>query len=162
MIRNATIQDSKKICEIYNYYIENSIVTFEEEKITAAEIENRMKTIQEKFFWIVYEEENEIKGYAYITSFKGRSAYNKSVECSIYVDNNELGKGIGTALFMELLNRVKALNLHVLLSCITIPNEKSEILHNKFGFEKVAHFKEVGYKFERWIDVSYWQLILNN
>lgn len=160
MIRNASSSDANKICAIYNYYIKNTVVTFEETEVDDYEMENRINEVQDNFFWIVYEENKEIKGYAYINSFRKRSAYDKTVECSIYVENGQSGKGIGSALFEELINKAKKMNFHVLTSCITLPNEKSEILHNKFAFKKVAHFKEVGHKFDKWLDVGYWQLII--
>ena len=69
MIRDVRLEDAAKISDIYNYYIKNTIITFEEIKVDSHEIQNRIKTVLEKFFWIVYEEDGEIKAYAYITGF---------------------------------------------------------------------------------------------
>jgi len=101
-------------------------------------------------------------GYAYANKWKSRRAYKHSVESTIYIQSGELYKGIGTILYGELINRLKNLGFHSIIGGIAMPNEASINLHEKLGFEKVAHFKEVGFKFEKWIDVGYWELLLYN
>ncbi|BAX79424.1 phosphinothricin acetyltransferase [Labilibaculum antarcticum] len=78
-----------------------------------------------------------------------------------FIHLDATGKGIGTKLYQELIERLTKLDLHVAIGGISLPNDESIALHEKFGFEKVAHFKEVGYKFNKWVDVGYWELILN-
>ena len=160
MIRDVKMEDSKNICHIYNHYIKNTSITFEEESISPNTMLDRIKTISKDFFWIVYEVDNEVLGYAYVASFKSRSAYKNTVECSIYIKNTEGGKGIGSELFSELIKRCREIGLHAVVGTITLPNEGSIALHEKFGFKKVAHFREVGFKFDRWVDVGSWQLLL--
>lgn len=160
MIREANLKDAKQISEIYNYYILNSIVTFEEVKIDETEMSNRIKSVSSKFPWIVYEENNQIQGYAYATEWKPRHAYKHSAESTVYLAPNAFKKGIGTSLYLELINKLKNMHIHSIMGGISLPNEASITLHEKLGFAKVAHFKEVGYKFEEWIDVGYWQLTL--
>ncbi len=159
MIRTATIQDAKEICEIYNYYILNSIVTFEEEIVAVSEMNNRIEQITAKLPWIVYEESGELLGYAYASEWKSRCAYKHSVESTVYLKPGAMGKGIGSKLYDELINRLKKIKVHAVIGGIALPNESSIALHEKFGFKKIGQFKEVGFKFEKWIDVGYWELI---
>lgn len=107
--------------------------------------------------WIVYEEESKILGYAYVSKFNFREAYSKTREVTIYVDKDEQGKGIGSKLMNEIIKICKEYKFHLLVSIITVPNESSEILHEKFGFSKVGILKEAGFKMNKWLDVSYWQ-----
>ncbi len=159
MIRNVRKEDAKQICNIYNYYVENTIITFEEEPVSLNEMENIIIEISSSMPWFVYEEEKRIIGYAYASKWKGRCAYRYSVEATVYVKNDTLGKGIGTKLFKNLLEKLKNKGIHAVLGGIALPNEKSLKLHEKLGFKKTAHLKEVGYKFNKWIDVGYWELI---
>jgi phosphinothricin acetyltransferase len=108
----------------------------------------------------VCEEEGELVGYAYAAPWRSRSAYRFSVETSVYLHTRYRGRGVGTALYEVLLVDLRARGLHAAMAGISLPNEASERLHRRFGFAKVAHLKEVGYKFDRWIDVAYWQLLL--
>jgi len=162
MIRSVKNEDISQIKEIYNFYILNSIINFDENPASYEEINTIINTVSSKFPWIVYEENKKILGYAYANSWKLRSGYLNTAETSVYLKPDELKKGIGTLLYSELINRLKKLDFHVLIGGIALPNEASIALHEKFDFEKVAHFKEVGYKFNQWIDVGYWQLTINN
>ncbi len=160
MIRDVKIEDAQDICRIYNHYIKNTPTTFETVSVNESAMTERIVHISENFFWILYEEEGRILGYAYVSSFKSRSAYSNSVECSIYIKPDETGKGIGSRLLSRLINRCRERGFRTIIGTITLPNEGSIALHEKFGFEKVAHFKEVGFKFHSWIDVGSWQLLL--
>lgn len=161
MIRNATIQDAPSIADIYNYYINHTIITFEEVEVNETEIAERIQACQLKYPWLVYEEEGKVIGYAYAGEWKSRCSYKYSVESSVYLDEKSKGKGVGTALYQALLEQLKELKIHAVIGGISLPNEASVRLHEKFGFEKVAHFKEVGNKFNQWVDVGYWELIVN-
>ncbi|RXP53228.1 N-acetyltransferase [Lutibacter sp. HS1-25] len=158
MIRNAKLEDAAAIAAIYNYYIEKTIVTFDEDLVTKEAMEHKIKTVCAKFPFIVFEENNEILGYAYGGDWKPRTAYKFTVESSIYLNPKITHKGIGSLLYTELLKRLYEINIHVVIGGISLPNEASIALHEKFGFKKVAEFKEVGYKFNKWIDVGYWVL----
>jgi phosphinothricin acetyltransferase len=94
-------------------------------------------------------------GYAYASPWAGRCSYRFSVETTIYLNVKAKGRGIGSELYSELIKKLKALNYHVIIGSITLPNEASVALHEKFGFEKVAHYKEIGFKYNRWLDVGY-------
>lgn len=160
MIREAKISDAQFITAIYNYYIKNSIATFEEKEIDETEIENRIKKIKGNYTWIVYEDANSIRGYAYTSNWKERNAYRFTAELTVYVENGHYGKGIGSELMDSLIEESRKKNLHKLMGGIALPNEFSIRLHEKFGFQKCAHFRESGFKFGKWIDVGYWELIL--
>ena len=156
MIREATFSDAQMIAEIYNYYILNSIITFELDPITPKEIMNRMEKYKEVGPYLVYDENEEVLGYTYVSRFRERRAYEYSVESTIYLKNGFGGKGLGTRLYSELLAQV-SLKRHVIISGIALPNEASVRLHEKCGFRKVGHLSEVGKKFGKWIDVGFWQ-----
>ena len=161
MIRSVKIEDAQAIADIYNYYILHSIATFEEVTIDAKEIEQRILAIAPKFSWIVYEEEGEIIGYAYASEWRSRFSYRFAVESTVYLKPKTPKKGVGSLLYKELINQLTSKNFHTILGCISLPNEPSVNFHEKFGFKKVAHFNEAGYKFNKWVDVGFWELIVN-
>ena len=160
MIREVIDKDIQHICEIYNYYIKNTIVTFEEQPVTIENMKKRVDEIVPNFPYYVYVEDEEVIGYTHAKNWKSRDAYRFSVESTVYLDNKAIGKGIGTQLYTKLLDELRKRKYHAVLACIALPNEKSQYLHEKFGFKKIAHLSEVGYKFNKWIDVGYWELIL--
>lgn len=162
MIRPACIEDSSRICGIYNHYVESTVITFEEEPVATAEMRNRIQSGSETLPWMVCEVEGQIIGYAYASQWKSRCAYRYSVESSIYLSSDSVGAGIGTQLYGALLEELRQLGFHSVIGGVALPNPASVALFEKFGFEKVAHFREVGRKFDRWIDVGYWQLILQD
>ncbi|MBK5209456.1 MAG: N-acetyltransferase [Flavobacteriaceae bacterium] len=161
MIRTVKFEDAQEIAEIYNYYILNSCVTFEEIPISIEEMSERIQAAHSKFPWLVYEKDKEIIGYAYASVWKPRSAYKYTIESTIYLKKEATKNGIGSLLYKELISRLTNLGFHAVIGGISLPNEASIALHEKFGFKKVAQFKEVGYKFNKWIDVGYWELLIN-
>lgn len=159
-IRSCIPQDVPAICAIYNHYIENTVITFEEIPLTVAQMRERIESYMQLFPWLVCEDAGEIIGYAYASKWKDRSAYKHTAEVTVYLHHKHVGKGVGRALYQELIDQLAARKMHVLLACIAVPNAASEKLHEHFGFNKVAHFTEVGFKFNRWLDVGYWQKLL--
>ncbi|MEM9547996.1 MAG: arsinothricin resistance N-acetyltransferase ArsN1 family B [Bacteroidota bacterium] len=160
MIRPAVPDDAIQMTDIYNYYIINTTVTFEKTPISVGEMKDRLQRTTMKYPWLVIEIDNRVQGYAYATDWKPRGAYRHSVESTVYLRNGQSGYGYGSQLYSKLIEELQKLNVHTVIGGIAQPNEGSIALHEKFGFVKVAHFKEVGYKFDRWIDVAYWQLIM--
>ena len=161
MIRDATLNDAAKIVDIYNHYISDSVVTFEQEIISAGIMQERIsKVLDSKLPWLVAEQDSNIIGYCYATPWKERSAYRFSVEVTVYLHPQVKGRGWGSQLYQSLFEQLKQKQIHAVMGGITLPNEASIKLHEKFGMNKVAHFKQVGYKFEQWLDVGYWQKIL--
>jgi len=160
MVRLATISDASQIAEIYNHFVEKTIVTFEETPLTIQEAEKWIEETTSKFPWFVFEKDGELLGYAHASLWKSRCAYQNSVESTVYLRPKAFGKGIGSKLYDRLLTELKLLGFHAVIGGIALPNEASIALHEKFGFEKIGHFKEVGNKFNQWIDVGYWQLLI--
>lgn len=159
-IRKVRIEDAKAILKIYNYYILNSIATFDEEVKTISEFEHKIKATIKRYPWFVLEENKEVIAFAYAGLWKDKSAYDQSVEGTIYIKNGHEGKRIGTTLYSYLIDYLRENNYHSILGVISLPNDYSIALHEKLKFEKVAHFKEIGKKFNKHIDVGCWQLIL--
>jgi len=112
--------------------------------------------------WLVAVEEGAVVGYAYATKWKERSAYRFSVEVSVYLSNQSHGRGLGAKLYETLFSTLKEGGIHAVMGGITLPNLASVALHEKMGMKKVAHFEKVGFKFDQWHDVGYWQLSLDN
>lgn len=162
MIRPIQSSDAAQIAAIYNHYIENSAATFEEETVTSSAMEDRMETVLSSGLpWLVAEENGEIVGYAYAKPWNPRTAYRHTVEVSIYIANGGATKGTGSRLYEALFERLKAQSIRAVISVITLPNPASVAIHEKFGMTQVGHFRQVGYKFGQWIDVGYWQLLLD-
>lgn len=160
MIRHAKESDGAAIAVIYNHYIEKTVVTFEESLVSGEEMGSRIRGITEGLPWLVLEEHDCVLGYAYAGRWHGRCAYRFSAEITVYLDHESGGKGYGSLLYERLLADLRAQKFHVVIGGVALPNPASVALHEKFGFKKVAHYEEVGFKFDQWIDVGYWQLIL--
>lgn len=158
-IRPCEPKDVEPICEIYNYYIKNTVITFEEEPLTHSEMSQRITDYTRLYPWLVCEVKGEMVGYAYASKWKERSAYKNTVETTVYLKNGFSRKGYGKGLYTSLLQSLQGLNCHAMLACLALPNESSQKLHEYFGFVKVAHFTEVGRKFGKWVDVGYWQKV---
>jgi phosphinothricin acetyltransferase len=161
MIRPVELEDAAALCALYNHYIANSIVTFEEQPVPVDEFRHRIDTIIESYPWLVSEVDGEIAGYVYAGPWKMRNAYRFSAETTVYLDTRFQGKGIGTALYEGLFLELRERDIHAVMAGIALPNDASVALHEKVGFAKVAHFEEVGRKFNKWIDVAYWELKLH-
>jgi phosphinothricin acetyltransferase len=160
MIRDCAIADAAEIAAIYNHYVRETVVTFEETPVSAAEMAGRMADVGAQYPWLVVEDEGAVVGWAYATAWKTRSAYRFSVETTIYVAATHQGRGIGWELYGALLAELGTRGFHTAVGGIALPNPGSIALHEKLGFKKIAKFVEVGRKFDRWVDVGYWQLIL--
>ena len=161
MIRNVKMSDAKNITEIYNYYIENTVITFQTDLLSVEEKKKKIEEILLKGFpYIVYEENNEVIGYAYAGVWRDRKAYEITFETSIYLDQTKTKKGIGRQLYKELIERSRQIGAHSLIGVVSVPNEGSKKLHLEFGFELLGTFKEVGQKFNKYVSVEFWQLML--
>jgi phosphinothricin acetyltransferase len=161
VIRSATEDDADAIAEIYNHYILDTVVTFEEQALSAGEMSRRIdKVSSDSLPYLVAVRDDAVVGYAYAARWHERSAYRYSVETTIYLESRHVGKGIGSRLYSVLLDQLEGRGLHVAMGGIALPNPGSVALHEKLGFRKVAHYREVGFKFGQWIDVGYWQRVL--
>lgn len=161
MIRMAAAADAAALARIYNHYVRETIVTFEEEPVADVEMARRLADVQAASLpWLVAEEEGGVVGYACARPWKPRRGYRFSTEVSVYLDASHGGRGLGTKLYAQLLTELRTRRIHAAMGGIALPNDASVRLHEKLGFEKVAHFREVGFKLGAWIDVGYWEKIL--
>ena len=161
VIRSVVAGDSGAIAEIYNDYVAKTVITFEEEPVSAPEMSRRIEEAGSASLpWLVAERDGKVVGYAYATPWRARSAYRFSVEVTVYLDPGCPRLWIGSRLYEALLAELRPQGVHAALGVIALPNEASVALHEKLGFAKVAHLREVGLKFGRWIDVGYWQRLL--
>ena len=133
-IRPCLASDAQALARIYNYYIQHTVITFEEELVSAPVMASRVAEVQQiSLPWLVGEVDGALRGYAYATRWKARSAYRYAVETG---------------------------GMHVAIGGAALPNAASVALHLRLGFEQVATFRQVGFKHERWVDVAYWQKVL--
>ncbi|MDO4814514.1 MAG: GNAT family N-acetyltransferase [Gemella sp.] len=160
-LRMARVDDAASLLNIYAYYVNETNITFEYDVPSIEEFATRIKEILKKYPYIVAEKDGHILGYAYANTFKGRAAYDWTVEWSIYLDKNHSAKGIGQKLFDKLVEILKEQNIVTIEGCITYPNEKSLAFHKKNGFKEVAYFNKVGYKFDKWHDVVWYEKALS-
>jgi L-amino acid N-acyltransferase YncA len=152
--------DVRAITSIYNHYVMNSVATFDEISKTEDEMRKKILLIlQSNYPFLVLEENGVVIGYAYASQWKERPAYRFSVEISIYVHWDSVGKGFGFILISKLLELLQQNigHVHSVISTIALPNPSCCHLHEKMGFIQVSHYKEVGFKFGKWIDVCCYQ-----
>ena len=159
-IRDVLPSDADAICAIYNPHVRETIVTFEEVAITAEEMRGRIANISAILPWLVAERDGEILGYAYAGRFFDRSGYRFCAMSTIYVHDKAQRSGIGFSLYANLLARLREKSIRSAVGIIALPNPASVALHEKCGFRKVGHLADAGFKFGRWIDVGYWQVLL--
>jgi L-amino acid N-acyltransferase YncA len=160
MIRYVKTDDAAEICKIYNHYVLGTTITFEEQPVSIDEMGQRIDETVQSLPWLVWEQDKSLKGFCYASKWKGRCAYRHSVESTVYLRADSMGKGIGSQLYRALLDELRRKKFHTVIGGIALPNDASVAPHEKFEFEKVAQFREVGNKFDRWTDVGYWQLLL--
>ncbi len=161
IIRNATETDLPQMLEIYNEIIATTTAVFQYDPHTLEMRNEWFQTKQQQGFPVfVTEENNIIIGFSTIGSFRNWQAYKYSVENSVYVKAGYRGKGIGKLLLQPLIDAAKQMKMHTIMAGIVADNESSLRLHKSFGFEEVAHFKEVGFKFDRWLDLKFLQLMI--
>jgi phosphinothricin acetyltransferase len=160
MIRKATPEDAAPIAAIYNYYLENTTITFETDAVSTVEMRRRIAEISAGYPFTVYESDGRVTGYCHANMWKKKHAYRSTVESTVYVDSAFLGRGIGSELMTALIEELRRLSFHAVIACITTPNPTSVGMHEKLGFRQVSSFSEVGFKFGRLLDVGDWELIL--
>ena len=165
MLRDAIpMEDAARLAEIYNFYIETDTATFEVGAIGEAVMASRVAAVQAAGLpYLVATDALGVAGFAYAAPFHERAAYDHTVTCSVYVDRAARGQGLGRALYRELLVRVGAVSegrhapIHTVVALIALPNPASVALHESLGFAHVGTLAEVGFKFDRWIDVGHYQ-----
>jgi L-amino acid N-acyltransferase YncA len=154
ILRAAEEKDCFAICEIYNFYIKNSVVTFDEQPMALSQWEEKLTYLnKQKLPFIVAETDNgEILGFAYVGPWRQKSAYRTTVEDSIYLRAAATGKRVGTKLLEELLKLSKQAGVKEVVAVISDSGAESSVrLHEQFGFKKQGHLAKVGFKFDRWL-----------
>lgn len=165
IIRRASVEDASALASIYNHYLLTTAITFELSALSEEQMGGRIARLVESGYpYLVCEAEGQVVGYSYASQFRAYAAYAPTVEGTVYTDHRHLGRGIGRQLYTALIERLRTEpeRFRMLMGVITLPGEASVRLHESLGFKQVAHLPRVGYKFDRWIDVGYWQLDLHD
>jgi phosphinothricin acetyltransferase len=153
-IRDANGNDLTQIVEIYNYYIRNSVVTFDLDAMTLEEWQHKFEWVQslQLPFVVAESASGQILGFAYVAPWRQKAAYRRTVEDSIYLRPAAIGKRVGTRLLTELIDRSKAAGVKEIVAVISDKGAESSIaLHEAFGFKHQGHLAKVGFKFGRWL-----------
>ena len=160
-IRTALEHDLEAMLEIYNDVIVNTTAVYDYQPHTLEMRRQWFRIKQAQGFPVfVAEDDGKVVGFSSIGPFRTWAAYKYSVENSVYVAADQRGKGIGKLLIAPLIQASEQLDMHTIIAGIDATNEASIMLHRSFGFKEVAHFKQVGYKFGRWLDLTFMQLLL--
>lgn len=153
-MRDARVTDLPDIREIYNYYVANSTVTFDEDAMTLTEWRDKFYYLNKLGMPFIVAESpgGQLLGYALVSPWKQKKAYRFTVENSIYLGAASTGKGLGRMLLGELIKRSKAAGLKEIIAVIADQGAEASIkLHQDFGFEEIGRMGKVGFKFERWL-----------
>ena len=153
-IRDAVLPDMPAVREIYNYYVANSTVTFDEDAMTLKEWKAKFAYLDKLGmpFLVAESPSGQLLGYALVAPWKQKRAYRFTVENSIYLGPAAAGKGLGRALLAELIDRSNAAGLNEIIAVIADQGAEASIaLHEKFGFQEIGRMGRVGFKFDRWL-----------
>lgn len=160
IIRQGKIEDAPAIAKILNHYITTTTVSFEMEPVSEKEMTRRITAIAARYPFFVYTEDGEVMGYCYVHQWKERKAYNLTAETTIYLHPSIRHGGVGHRLMDTLIEECRNRGFKSLIACVTEENEESMHFHENIGFTKVSHFRSVGRKFDRWLDVIDYELLL--
>lgn len=159
--RRIEEKDIPVCLEWYNWYIRNSRATFETKELTLKEFADRVHRVTASYPWIILEDPQPV-GYAYLSAFNDRAAYDWTADVSIYLRHDAGHQGYGTALMKQLIQMTEQDGYKHLVSIVSEGNTASEHLHEDCGFEKAAFFRNFGYKHHQWIGVTYYVLTLSD
>jgi phosphinothricin acetyltransferase len=162
LVRLANIEDAQEILNIYEYYVMNTVITFEYEKPSLNEFVIRMQKIISNYPFIVCIMNKKIIGYAYAHRHMERDAYQWNAELSVYIDQNYLHGGIGRSLYSTLIEILQLQNIKNVYGCVTSANENSVKFHEYLGFKKLGIFHNTGYKYGKWHDVTWFEKKISN
>ncbi|MGO4597435.1 GNAT family N-acetyltransferase [Terrabacter sp. 2RAF25] len=157
LVRDATPVDAPACAAVYAPYVTGTSITFETEPPGAEEMGRRIEKAQRSHAFLVLEDAGEVVGFAYGGPFKERAAYRWSCEVSVYIAVDRRGRGGGRRLYEELLRRLEARGYRMAAAGMTQPNEPSGRLHAAMGFETVGTYRDIGWKFGAWHDVTWVQ-----
>lgn len=159
-LRTAEERDVPAIRDIYNYEVLNGWATFDIEPKSLEERLEWFRETQPPHCIIVAEEGGVVVGWGCLRPFRAKAAYRFTVEDSVYIHQDHRGRGIGTLVLSRLIELAREGGFHSVIAGISEANDASLRLHRRFGFEDIGTEREVGYKFERWLDVTWLQLML--
>lgn len=159
-VRIATVADAHAIAAIYEPYVRETAISFEEVPPTPREMARRLTSTLESYPYLVFDDGQSVLGYAYASAHRAKPAYRWSVETTVYVARNVHRRGIGRALYAELLDLLTRQGFHVAFAGIVPPNAKSVGLHESMGFVYLGTFAEIGYKHGKFHDLGWWRRIL--
>ena len=163
LVRPAIDDDLTDIAAIYNHEIANSIATFDLEPPTLDYWQEKLRGAHPgDHLLVAVDTDDDVVGYAYSWSYRPRPAYDTTRETSIYLDPSVRGEGIAQALYPKLLETLAESGVHTAVALVALPNPESERLHLACGFEHVGTMREVGNKFDQWIDVAWYQRMLSD
>ena len=161
LIRLAMPSDAAAVQAIYAPYVRDTTISFEYDPPTVEEMAARIASTVAQFPYLVAASDGEVRGYAYATALRGRRAYDWSVETTVYLRNDSLGRGLGRALYESLIATLSLLGYHQAYAGISLPNAASIALHERVGFTHLGTYERVGWKFGAWRSVGWWQLLLD-
>lgn len=156
-IRRAKPSDAEQILAIYRPIVEGTNISFEFDPPSKNEMSHRISTTLETHEWLVAFDQDGIGGYAYASKYRPREAYQYAVETTAYVHERCRGRGVGKNLYEALFASLDSLRFHSAYAGIALPNAASIALHKSVGFESIGIFRDAGFKFEKWHNVSWWQ-----
>jgi len=159
-LRLATVADLEAINAIYNHYVLKSTCTYQTEPETIADRRAWFDRHGPRHPVVVAQQAGEVVGWGSLSPFHARAAYRHTVENSVYVRHDVLGRGIGSVILTDLIRRAREIGHHTIVAGIDAEQVASIAFHAKQGFVQVGRLKQVGFKFGRWLDVLYMQLIL--
>ncbi len=159
-IREVRLDDAPAIAHIYNRYVLETTVSFEFEALSVEEMRQRIAEISADHPYFVYECDGQVCGYCCAHLWRERKGYRHTMETTLYVADEYHHKGIGAQLLTRLVEACRAKGYRALIACITGENEASIAFHSRFGFKQVSLFRQVGRKFDRWLDVVDMELLL--
>lgn len=166
-IRTADMGDAEELLKIYAPYVENTAISFEYEVPSVDEFRDRIRKTLERYPYIVAENNGEILGYAYVSVFHARKAYDWSVETSIYIRQDQKGRGLGKKLYLAIEDILKKQHVSNLYACIAYTEQEDEHLtndsmrfHEHLGYRLAGTFRKCGYKFEKWYDMIWMEKMI--
>ena len=154
-VRDATEDDAAACAAVYEPYVTDTVITFEYEPPSAAEMARRIAVAQRAHAWLVLEDDDRVVGYAYGGLFRAREAWGWACEVSVYLERGRRRSGAGRALYEALLTRLTERGYRTAVAVMTLPNDASEGLHRAMGFEPAGVYPRVGWKFGAWHDVAF-------
>ncbi|MEV7431369.1 MULTISPECIES: GNAT family N-acetyltransferase [unclassified Nocardioides] len=160
LVRPATAADLPAVAAVYDHQVVTGVATFDLEPQGTAYWEHRLAALGSGDHLLVAEEDGGVLGYAASAPYRPRPAYDRTREVSVHLADAARGRGVGSALYDDLLGRLRADGVHTALAVIALPNPASVALHRRCGFTSAGVLREVGFKHDRWIDTEWWQLRL--